>query len=173
MYGDDIVPDILPYNRQKAVSYADKWALSRNPRYLDFSNFGGDCTNFISQCLYAGSGIMNYTPTFGWFYISPGKRTASWTGVKYLYKFLTTNKVAGVFAKEVEISEMELGDVIQLGDDTGRFYHSLLVTKIIGEPSLESIYISTHTIDSHNRQLSTYIFDRIRFLHIEGVYNTY
>ena len=55
------------YRREAAVEYAKKWAMGRNPRYLDFENFGGDCTNFASQCIYAGSGIMNYTPVMGWY----------------------------------------------------------------------------------------------------------
>ncbi len=50
------------YHRNDALLYAKKWALDRNPRYLDFENMGGDCTNFASQCIYAGSGVMNYTP---------------------------------------------------------------------------------------------------------------
>ena len=38
------------YNRQKAIDYARKWALDRNPIYHDYEKYGGDCTNFISQC---------------------------------------------------------------------------------------------------------------------------
>ncbi|MDE6790670.1 MAG: amidase domain-containing protein, partial [Clostridia bacterium] len=71
---------IKEYDRRAAVAYARRWAFSRNPNYFDFSNLGGDCTNFASQCVYAGSGIMNYTPVFGWYYISADNRTASWTG---------------------------------------------------------------------------------------------
>lgn len=33
------------YNREKAVEYAQKWALSRNPQFYDFDSLGGDCTN--------------------------------------------------------------------------------------------------------------------------------
>ena len=55
------------YDREKAVAYAHKWAYGRNPAYGDFSEMGGDCTNFVSQCLHAGGAPMNYTPTFGWF----------------------------------------------------------------------------------------------------------
>lgn len=33
------------YHRNDALLYAKKWALDRNPRYLDFENMGGDCTN--------------------------------------------------------------------------------------------------------------------------------
>ncbi len=164
------MPPVLPYDRQKAVEYAVTWALKRNPRYLDFSNMGGDCTNFVSQCLFAGSNRMNYTPVYGWYYVDANNRSASWTGVPFLYKFLTTNTTRGPFAAVADISQMEPGDVIQLGDGTGRFYHSLLVTRIDGEPKVDTIYISTHTIDSLNRSLNTYQYGAIRFLHILGVY---
>ena len=48
------------YNREKAIVYAQKWAYARNPNYYNFDHVGGDCTSFISQCLYAGTGVMNY-----------------------------------------------------------------------------------------------------------------
>ena len=79
------------YNREKAVAYAHQWAYRRNPAFLDFQELGGDCTNYASQCIFAGAGIMNYTPVYGWYYINGNNRTASWTGVVYLYNFLTQN----------------------------------------------------------------------------------
>ena len=82
------MPFIIEYNRRRAISYANRWALSRNPAYYDFSEIGGDCTNFVSQCLYAGSRVMNYTPETGWYYISVNERSPSWTGVEFLYQFL-------------------------------------------------------------------------------------
>ena len=80
------------YDRGKAVAYAKRWAFSRNPDFLDFQGLGGDCSNFVSQCLFAGCGVMNYTPTYGWYYIDSNRRTASWTGVSYLYSFLVSNR---------------------------------------------------------------------------------
>ncbi len=47
--------------------YAHRWAYGRNPAFYDYEHLGGDCTNFASQCIYAGSGVMNFTPTFGWY----------------------------------------------------------------------------------------------------------
>ena len=47
------------YDEAAAVAYARRWALLRNPAYLDFHGLGGDCTNFVSQCLYSGAGVMN------------------------------------------------------------------------------------------------------------------
>lgn len=163
---------IINYNREKAVTYALEWAFKRNSKYLDFSNLGGDCTNFISQCLFAGSGIMNYTPTYGWHYINSRNRSPSWTGVTYLYNFLITNKKAGVFATNSNISQMQIGDIIQLGDENNRFYHSLIVTEIGVIPSLHSTLIATHSFDADKRPLDSYIFQKIRYLHIEGVYVT-
>ena len=57
---------VKEYNREKAVEYAIKWAYKRNPKYYNFDSVGGDCTSFISQCIYAGSGIMNYKKHIGW-----------------------------------------------------------------------------------------------------------
>ena len=51
-----------PYDRAAALRYAEQWALRRNPDFFDFEELGGDCTNFASQCLYAGSRVMNFTP---------------------------------------------------------------------------------------------------------------
>ena len=75
------------YNRAAAVAYAHAWAYRRNPRYYNYEELGGDCTNFASQCLYAGSGIMNFTPTWGWYYLDADRKAPAWTGVQYLWNF--------------------------------------------------------------------------------------
>lgn len=36
------------YDRNLVISYAKRWALSRNPKYYNFDAVGGDCTSFIS-----------------------------------------------------------------------------------------------------------------------------
>lgn len=154
----------IPYNRAAAVAYAERWALSRNPAYYDFENLGGDCTNFASQCIYAGCGVMNYTPVTGWYYITANNRTASWTGVEYLYRFLVNNQSVGPFARVVPYTEVQPGDVVQLGNEGGHFYHSPVVVGVIQN----EIYVAAHTFDALWRPLSTYSFARLRCLHIEG-----
>lgn len=157
--------ETLSYDRNAAVQYAKKWAFGRNPAFYDFSRIGGDCTNFASQCIYAGAGVMNFTPVFGWYYISANDRTASWTGVEYLYRFLTENEGAGPFAKEVPLDELEIGDIVQLGRETGDFYHSPVVVGF----SRGQILIAAHSYDAYDRPLSSYSFDRARGIHILGV----
>ncbi len=156
------------YNREAAVDYAKKWANSRNPKYFDFDALGGDCTNFASQCLYAGSQIMNYTPQYGWYYINANKKSPSWTGVPYFYNFLISNKGIGPHAESSTIDKMQIGDFIQLGSENG-FYHSLIIIRIEGMPKESSIYIACHTTDCFDRVLSSYYYEKIRYIHIEGV----
>ena len=152
------------YNRDAAVSYARKWAYSRNPAYYDFEKIGGDCTNFASQCIYAGSKIMNYTPVTGWYYRSVSDRSASWTGVEYLFKFLTNNKSVGPYARSVSRNEVLPGDIVQLGTYRGGFYHSPVIVAV--EPT---ILVAAHTYDALDRPLDSYEYEIVRFLHIDGV----
>lgn len=155
----------VPYDRSSVSEYAHTWALKRNPTYLDFDNLGGDCTNFASQCIYAGSNVMNYTPDVGWFYINSYNRTASWSGVEYLYKFLTSNKAAGPYAVETDAAGVEVGDIVQLGDTDDHFYHSPVVVEV----TPRGILLAAHTYDAYMRPLDTYEFHTARFLHIAGV----
>ncbi|NLY42408.1 MAG: amidase domain-containing protein [Clostridiaceae bacterium] len=161
---------VVNYNRNKAVEYAHKWALDRNPRYYDFEKIGGDCTNFASQVLYAGSNVMNYTPNTGWYYININNRSPSWTGVDFLYRFLVNNTSAGPFAEEVEIKDIQPGDIIQLSFDSPAIYnHSLVVVKTGIVPDEKNILIATHSIDRDNYPLSSYQWQSIRYIHIKGV----
>lgn len=154
----------LPYNRTAAVNYARRWALSRNPAYYDFEKIGGDCTNFASQCLYAGAGVMNYTRVMGWYYNSSYDRTPSWSGVEYLYNFLVSNKGLGPYARVVSVGEALPGDIVQLGTASGDFYHSPVITTVT-----PAILVAAHSYDVLDRPLSSYTYDQVRFLHIEGV----
>ena len=78
---------LRPYDRRAAVLYAHEWAYGRNPKFYDYERIGGDCTNFASQCLYAGSGIMDFTPTYGWYYIDADRKAPAWTGVAMVKPF--------------------------------------------------------------------------------------
>ncbi len=156
---------IIPYDRQAAASYAKEWAFGRNPKYYNFNNLGGDCTNFASQCIYAGAGVMNFTPTFGWYYRSLNDRAPAWTGVEYLFNFLVGNGGEGPFAEAVPPDKVEVGDVIQLGTAAGDFYHSPVVVAIRNG----RIFIAAHSYDAYMRPLDSYRYYRARGIHILGV----
>ena len=153
----------MTYDRAKAVEYARKWALKRNPNFYSFDGIGGDCTNFASQCLYAGCGVMNYTQGSGWYYRSPKNRAPAWTGVEFLHRFLLSNKGRGPYACELALQYAQPGDIIQLSPDGRTFSHSIVIVSI--QPQ---ILVSAHSDDSDNRPLDSYQFNRLRLLHIEG-----
>lgn len=157
------------YNRENVVEYAHKWAYSRNPRYYNFDYIGGDCTSFVSQCIYAGSNVMNYTKDTGWYYINGNNKSPSWTGVEFLYNFLINNMSVGPFGKEISQYNVEVGDIAQLLFTGNRYGHTLVIVNIENHYNLSGIKIASHTQDNYNKPISEYGFEKVRFIHIEGV----
>lgn len=140
----------MKYNRELAVEYARKWALNKNPKYFHFEGIGGDCTNFVSQCLLAGGGKMNYYKYYGWFYINKDNRSPSWSSVKYLQRFLLTNTSTGPIAKIMPIEKLQIGDIIQIRQNPNEFNHSVIVSKI----TPNEIYVCAHSYDALDKPLS-------------------
>ena len=155
------------YDRNAAIAYAKKWALARNPRYYNFDAVGGDCTSFVSQCLFAGSKKMNFNYEKGWYYNNGYDKSPSWSGVEYLYKFLTANTGYGPRGKSVSASEIVPGDIAQLSFSGNKFEHSLFI--IDGCSDLNKIAVAAHTYDVLGKKIGEYNFSKIRFVHIENV----
>ena len=85
------------YSARNAQTYADKWWSGHNPNYKSNENNGGDCANFVSQCLYAG-GLSKMTGSFGsskgWHHLKRlGKFQISnaWGNASYLFSWLCDN----------------------------------------------------------------------------------
>lgn len=91
------------YNGTTAAAFAiAHWNLVSNvSNYCDYTNWGGDCTNFTSRCLRQGGWKhVNY-----WFYNSNGSsgnsmslyhRSPSWAGANMFYKYISgTGAYAG------------------------------------------------------------------------------
>lgn len=162
---------VIPYDRRAAVAYAHRWAFGRNPRFYDYEEIGGDCTNFASQCLYAGTGVMNFTPTFGWYYINANEKAPAWTGVEYFRNFLVREEDSpGPFAQEVTLQELQPGDFVQFTFKGDVFAHTPIVV-MMGDPATpENTLLAAHSYDADFRPLSTYPYQQIRYLHILGAH---
>src|SRR5690625_2349162 len=74
------------YNRDAVVQYAHQWWNSYNP---EFPVFEVDCTNYVSQCVYAGGASMRGAPAkeSGWWCTS-NSWSLSWSVSHSLYWFL-------------------------------------------------------------------------------------
>ena len=146
------------YSPQKAVAYADKYWSTYNDFYPNYSIIGGDCADFVSQCLYAGGLPMNAS----WYHAVTGyDRNANWTYAQYLYTYLSTycgsaveifasassstgykNKQGGVIYPSKTI---RVGDpVFYYNDSKGRYGH---VAICVGFDSKGNPLVSAHNTD--------------------------
>ena len=165
------MPEIIPYDRQAAVAYAHRWAFGRNPEYYDYEELGGDCTSFASQCLYAGTGVMNFTPTYGWYYLNSNDKAPAWSGVPYFYNFVTRpEQTQGPFGLQASLEMLLPGDFVQLRFAADRFGHTPVVVEVGDPPRLDNILVAAHSVDADYRPLSTYNFQELRAIHILGAY---
>ena len=99
-------------------------------------------------------------------------RAPAWTGVVPFYDFITgsgdfaaNDDRIGPFGREVDSAYVEIGDVVELQNGYGEFYHSALISDIRnGE-----IFVCAHADDSLDRPLSSYrLAEGYRYVHIEG-----
>ena len=150
------------YNISKAVDYALKYALDMNPKFGNYEKWGGDCTNYISQCLYAGGIPFDWEGMdvrYHWFWYSETKRTPSWTAANSLKFYMENNnkekESQGLRAQLTSISNLLRGDVIQLIGEDLRAYHSMICTGYVVENGRVIDYLisqhSGHDIDNRRR----------------------
>ncbi|NBC73204.1 hypothetical protein GT003_29940 [Paenibacillus sacheonensis] len=143
----------IRYRRDLAAAYADRWWNEANPAY---ENFEVNCTNYISQCLFAGSAPMNYTGkrASGWWYrgYSGGREnwSYSWAVANALQLYLSAPHNSSLRATVVDSADqLALGDVIiyDWGGDN-RFQHSTIVTAFdaAGMP-----LVNANTVPSRHR----------------------
>jgi len=110
---------------------------------------------------------MNYSQN-PWFYKQKFVYSPSWTGVEFLYNFLTTNKGLGVYGEKCKINDCQIGDVIQLKfRRKSSFSHSLIITQI-EDFVPNKIYVCANTSDAKDVLLSRYIYEEIRYIHVIG-----
>lgn len=135
------------YSDSKAVAYARKWAKSRNALYNSYSS---DCTNFVSQCVKAGGKTMHKPSSIP---IGVKQTTKYWYSVRYeewhtnhyIYKwnestsfirvsdFYTYWKNKGIqtasYSSKAKLQNgASTGDIIQLKNGKGKWFHSIIIT---------------------------------------------
>lgn len=161
------------YDRSSAVDYAHLWATAAppyNPDYYDFTNEGGDCTNFVSQAVYeGGGGVMIGEDTYGWYYNSVSDYASAWTGVGFFYQFVTGYDVwsAGPEGCDIDKDNAEIGDVIQYDwDNNGDWDHSVIIV-FSEDMGYGDMY---HLIAAHTDDLDNYPFTHFLYVHPNMVY---
>jgi Putative amidase domain len=138
------------YNRAQAVRYAEIWWNSYNPA---FPKFDVDCTNFVSQCLYAGGAPMTGYPNRakGW-WCKNNSWSYSWA-VAHSFRWYLSGARVGLQAVEVSSPEkLMAGDVICYDfQGNGRFDHSTIV---VAKDKDGMPLVNAHTTNSRMRYWS-------------------
>lgn len=134
------------YNRADAASYARTYAENYNPNYPNYHDMGGDCTNFVSQCVYDGGMPMRIGSTDAYWYYNSSGRSPSWAGADYFMRHWTKVRSSSYYGRAYEVriytrdyilnnratfgSFLSLGDIVQfLNASDSKARHSIIVSQ--------------------------------------------
>lgn len=149
---------VSTYSPQNAVAYADKYWKNYNDYYPNYNSIGGDCADFVSQCLQAGGLPMNTS----WYHAVTGvARSTSWTYAKSLYTYLANycgtvvelyaSGSSGTGYKDKSGKAVSPSKVIRVGDPVfyynnskGRYSHAAIC---VGFDSKGNPLVSAHNSD--------------------------
>lgn len=159
-----------PYQREAAVSYSDSWVGQRNTEWSDFTGRGGNCQNFVSQCLLAGGIPMDDQGDAVWSWDSEGSHSASWVGVDEFYRYASQNSGYGLQAEaDAGYYDGEPGDLLRMGSDTN-WNHIVIIAEVIRdqEGNVVDYLINSNTSDVKDFPVSAYPNVKQRLMKIYG-----
>lgn len=138
------------YDYSAMADYAIRYVYNYNPAYRSFP---ADCTNFISQAMYAGGWTMvtgYYTNNNVWWY-NWLNQSYTWAGAHNWYFFA---RGSGRTSYLSNVWYMLIADVLQM-DFTrdGQINHTMIVT-VVGSSDL---YLTYHSDNTLNRSLNSII----------------
>ncbi|MGE5592728.1 MAG: amidase domain-containing protein [Betaproteobacteria bacterium] len=158
------------YNRKRAVAYADRYCgvkvspgaeFGYNPLYLDYTDMGGDCTNFVSQVLGdSKAGGIPHDSAWYYDYTSSKGGSRAWVETDALAAHLTESGMARLLARgsfrDVQaptqrfprgaLALLEPGDIIAY-EEKGEIQHFAVITA--RDPSGYPL-VNTHTADRYH-----------------------
>lgn len=127
------------YNRKKAIDYARRHYRYSNPA---FPLYDQDCTNFVSQCMYAG-GIPQTKIWYCYQYHRPPARhrnSEAWSvaskNMQYVSKYLSKGSVKLKYEsynkdwkKILKNQKIQAGDIIYFSKNLGKsYYHAAIIS---------------------------------------------
>lgn len=171
----------INFDVDAATTYALNHAENYNKQY---NTYASDCTNFVSQALHAGGldmrkpsnpplGIMDTstywysikyqdyhgnTPVWKW------RESSSWLRVVDLYSYCTIKSAELASFTNIDdlIDNVKVGDVVQLRNSKGVWYHSIIVT---GQDDNGEFKYCGHTKNRYDEPLRNAAgADRYRFI---------
>lgn len=183
------------YNRDAAYNWAHTYWSNYSTSYVDLGDQtweGGDCTNFVSQCLKSGGANNDKIGSYQWYYDSKGTSKTiddnyPWTwstarGLNYILLGKYKTNEYGPKGTEIVITadseyNSSLGKYLTVGDliqyewsASSKLKHSAIIVNMVFNSS-KDIYepvIATHTNDSWYIPWTKKAY-RTHFVHITGI----
>ncbi len=183
------------YNSNGAVNWAKKYWQKYSDEFVNLGVQeweGGDCTNFVSQCLRAGGAENDTKGSFKWYYIKKGSSGGknmdfswTWSTARGLNSILLGNYRKNEFGpKGTEKTILgdsnytgELGEYINTGDviqyefsSSAGIKHSAIIVGMVYNTAAKRYepVIATHSFDSWNLPWTKDAY-KTHFIHITGV----
>ncbi|MCG2730906.1 MAG: amidase domain-containing protein, partial [Acetobacterium sp.] len=134
------------YDAVAAIDYAMRWVdpvevVRNDNKFGVYDTYGGNCNNYISQCLNAGGIPMDYfgdvNTQWKWYgeevdldEYETG-RSPAWAGVEEFYTYTNENDGYGLEAiVDDNVYSGSVGDILQYGQDD-EWLHSVIITDVV------------------------------------------
>ena len=171
----DAVQEELPetehaYDREAAAAYAREWAGERNPRWQAYDGAGGNCMNYVSQCLFASGIPMDQSGNAQWYWYSDGNRAPAWTGVDSFRVYAQDNSGYGLSALVgAAYNTGETGDVILMSTNEN-YHHAVIISQAVQNDEGETVdyLICSNTGNYRDFPASAYVYAEQELVRIAG-----
>ena len=167
-----------PYDSEGALAYAEAYVHERNAEWDDYTGRGGNCQNYVSQCLLAGGIPMDLSGEQVWKWYSDvvsndrsaSGRSSSWTGVDSFVAYAEQNSGYGLSAvTDAPYYSGQPGDLIQMGTEDN-WRHTVMIGSLVENEEGETIdyLVYSNTGDLKNYPASLYGYPEYMLTRIAG-----
>ena len=161
-----------PYDRQAAREYMLAYVGRRNPGFMAYDDYGGNCMNFGSQVLLAGGIPMDTDGGYetGWYWFGQHSATLPWVNVGWFLEYAAAEREHGLAAVvNAPYFSGETGDIITMGVDEPANHTTVILDVIRDENGLPIDYLlCSNTADLRNFPASAYYYTNRQLTKIIG-----
>ena len=161
-----------PYDRQAAREYMLAYVGRRNPGFMAYDDYGGNCMNFGSQVLLAGGIPMDTDGGYetGWYWFGQHSATLPWVNVGWFLEYAAAEREHGLAAVvNAPYFSGETGDIITMGVDEPANHTTVILDVIRDENGLPIDYLlCSNTADLRNFPASAYYYTNRQLIRIIG-----